>query len=156
MLSCRGLPKSIVVTSFDVIEQVGVDNIPHIGFVTAFDEYALRAFEVHALDYLLKPSNRERFQKTLIPSSSFTFIANLQHVKRIRPGFKRSLVLPSFIPLSRIMINLFSRTAWRSVCDKARLGIFLSGLMRKFLFLLSGSALIMIFLTSMLNPVVMR
>ena len=32
-------------------------------FVTAYDEYALRAFEVHALDYLLKPFGRERFQR---------------------------------------------------------------------------------------------
>jgi len=34
-------------------------------FVTAYDEYALRAFEVHALDYLLKPFGRDRFQQTL-------------------------------------------------------------------------------------------
>ena len=38
---------------------------PFVVFVTAYDEYALRAFEVHAIDYLLKPFGRERFQQTL-------------------------------------------------------------------------------------------
>jgi two-component system LytT family response regulator len=39
--------------------------MPTVVFVTAYDEYALRAFEVHALDYLLKPFGRDRFQETL-------------------------------------------------------------------------------------------
>jgi two-component system LytT family response regulator len=37
------------------------DHIPHVIFITAYDQYAVRAFEVHALDYLLKPFDRERF-----------------------------------------------------------------------------------------------
>src|SRR5207249_3950816 len=41
------------------------EHLPVIVFVTAHDHYALRAFEVHALDYLLKPFDRERFQKAL-------------------------------------------------------------------------------------------
>ena len=50
---------------FDVISHVGVDRMPDVVFVTAYDEYALRAFEVHALDYLLKPFGKDRFQQTL-------------------------------------------------------------------------------------------
>ena len=46
---------------FGVIETVGVESMPHVVFVTAYDEYALRAFEVRALDYLLKPFTPERF-----------------------------------------------------------------------------------------------
>jgi two-component system, LytTR family, response regulator len=50
---------------FSVLEKVGVEQAPEIIFVTAYDEYTLRAFDVHALDYLLKPVNPERFHKSL-------------------------------------------------------------------------------------------
>jgi two-component system, LytTR family, response regulator len=46
-------------TGFDVLELIGTD-VPVI-FVTAYDQYAMRAFDVHAVDYLLKPIGRERF-----------------------------------------------------------------------------------------------
>lgn len=49
------------VDGFDVLERVGADAVPAVVFVTAYDEYALRAFEVHALDYLLKPFDDRRF-----------------------------------------------------------------------------------------------
>jgi two-component system LytT family response regulator len=48
-------------TGFDVISDIADVQRPHIVFVTAYDKFALRAFEVHALDYLLKPVNEERF-----------------------------------------------------------------------------------------------
>ncbi len=44
-----------------VIRSVGVEHMPAVIFVTAYDEYAVHAFEVHALDYLLKPFDIERF-----------------------------------------------------------------------------------------------
>lgn len=46
---------------FGVIEEIGVDRMPAVIFVTAYDRHALRAFEVHALDYLLKPFRADRF-----------------------------------------------------------------------------------------------
>jgi len=49
---------------FDVVELLG-ETAPIIIFVTAFDEYALRAFEVQALDYLLKPVNQSRLEDAL-------------------------------------------------------------------------------------------
>ncbi|HTM03989.1 MAG TPA: LytTR family DNA-binding domain-containing protein [Vicinamibacterales bacterium] len=52
-------------TGFGVIDAVGPERMPNVIFVTAYDEYALKAFEYHALDYLLKPFNRARFQQTL-------------------------------------------------------------------------------------------
>jgi two-component system LytT family response regulator len=52
-------------TGFEVIEAVGPARMPLVVFVTAFDHYALRAFDVHALDYLLKPFDRERFEQAL-------------------------------------------------------------------------------------------
>jgi len=50
---------------FEVIEAVGPDKMPLVIFVTAYDQHALRAFQVRALDYLLKPFDRERFQEAL-------------------------------------------------------------------------------------------
>ena len=52
-------------TGFEVIEAVGPERMPLVVFVTAFDKYALRAFDVHALDYLLKPFDRPRFLQSL-------------------------------------------------------------------------------------------
>lgn len=46
---------------FGVVSALAPDQLPFIIFVTAYDRYAVRAFEVHALDYLLKPFDRERF-----------------------------------------------------------------------------------------------
>ena len=50
---------------FDVLARVGPERIQAIIFVTAFDQYALKAFDVHALDYLLKPFDDERFAHAL-------------------------------------------------------------------------------------------
>jgi two-component system LytT family response regulator len=52
-------------TGFDVISAIADAERPHVVFVTAYDKFALRAFEVHALDYLLKPVNEERFDAAL-------------------------------------------------------------------------------------------
>jgi two-component system LytT family response regulator len=46
---------------FEVLESFDRQFVPHIIFVTAYDQYAVRAFEVHAFDYLLKPFDHERF-----------------------------------------------------------------------------------------------
>jgi two-component system, LytTR family, response regulator len=50
---------------FGVIAALQGERMPAVVFVTAYDKFALKAFEVHAVDYLLKPFDRERFQKAL-------------------------------------------------------------------------------------------
>src|ERR1700688_4827305 len=50
---------------FDVLELLGSDSPPAVVFVTAYDQYALRAFEAGALDYLLKPFDNDRFDRAL-------------------------------------------------------------------------------------------
>jgi two-component system LytT family response regulator len=53
------------IDGFDVLQAIGVGRIPAVIFVTAYDQFALRAFEAHALDYLLKPFDDERFGAAL-------------------------------------------------------------------------------------------
>jgi two-component system LytT family response regulator len=50
---------------FAVLKELGAEAMPPVIFVTAHDQYAIRAFEVNAIDYLLKPVTRERFQRAL-------------------------------------------------------------------------------------------
>jgi two-component system, LytTR family, response regulator len=50
---------------FDVLEQLGANLPPALVFVTAYDQYALQAFEAGALDYLLKPYSNARFERAL-------------------------------------------------------------------------------------------
>jgi two-component system LytT family response regulator len=63
---------------FEVLEALGTARMPHVIFVTAFDHYAVRAFEVHALDYLLKPFDQERFDISWLRAKT--------HVLRERNG----------------------------------------------------------------------
>jgi two-component system, LytTR family, response regulator len=53
------------VGGFDVVEAIGVARMPAVVFVTAYDEHALRAFDVHAVDYVLKPIDRHRFRSAV-------------------------------------------------------------------------------------------
>lgn len=50
---------------FDVVREIGADAMPEVVFITAFDDYAVRAFETHALDYLVKPVSQMRFDAAL-------------------------------------------------------------------------------------------
>lgn len=50
---------------FSVVQEIGADRMPAVVFVTAHDRYAIDAFEVNAIDYLLKPVTRERFAQAL-------------------------------------------------------------------------------------------
>jgi len=53
------------VDGFGVVEAIGVDRMPAVVFVTAHDRFALRAFEINAIDYLQKPVTRDRFARAL-------------------------------------------------------------------------------------------
>ena len=88
---------------FDVLKTVGAERMPNTIFVTAYDKYALRAFEVHALDYLLKPYTNERFFKALERAKAEIQLrgdnnlnrqlsALLDHLKRGRDHLERLVV----------------------------------------------------------------
>jgi len=57
-------------TAFEIIEDIGVDEMPLVIFVTAYDRHALKAFEVHALDYVLKPVDPDRLREALDRAAS--------------------------------------------------------------------------------------
>ncbi|HSR49622.1 MAG TPA: LytTR family DNA-binding domain-containing protein [Acidobacteriota bacterium] len=70
--------------AFQVLERLGIQNLPEIIFVTAYEEYALKAFDVHAVDYLLKPFDDERFLQALERA-----------LERIESGSSRTLQIDS-------------------------------------------------------------
>lgn len=80
-------------TGFDVIERVGVDAMPAVVFVTAYDKHAVRAFEVHAVDYLLKPIDPERFRDAMERATT--------EVSRRRPLADRLQGVLQSVPASR-------------------------------------------------------
>ena len=53
------------VSGFDVVNAVGPEHMPPVIFLTAYDQHAIEAFRIHAVDYLLKPVDDERFQESL-------------------------------------------------------------------------------------------
>src|SRR5678816_3070287 len=68
---------------FDVLQNLNVEQLPVIIFVTAYDQYALRAFDVHAVDYLTKPFDRERFAKAIDQAKVFMKGAQESDTSRI-------------------------------------------------------------------------
>jgi two-component system LytT family response regulator len=50
---------------FSVVQEVGAEHMPAVVFVTAHDKHAIQAFEINAIDYLLKPVTQERFAQAL-------------------------------------------------------------------------------------------
>ncbi|HEX6587407.1 MAG TPA: LytTR family DNA-binding domain-containing protein, partial [Longimicrobiales bacterium] len=70
---------------FDVVNEIGPEEMPAVVFVTAFDEHALRAFEVHALDYVLKPFDDDRF------SDAVEHARRTLRMRRDEESFRRGL-----------------------------------------------------------------
>jgi two-component system, LytTR family, response regulator len=69
---------------FGVVQAIPVKEMPRVVFVTAHDQYALRAFEVHAFDYLLKPFGEERFRTVLRRAREQNAVSNDGFAARIQ------------------------------------------------------------------------
>jgi two-component system LytT family response regulator len=102
---------------FQVLQHLDPDHVPVTIVVTAYDRYAIQAFEIHALDYILKPFDRERFQEAMrrariqlqqTPNAelSHRMLALIEHVQK-RDDYIDRLVVKSggrvlFVPVSEI------------------------------------------------------
>lgn len=95
---------------FDVLKAVGAEKIPAVIFVTAYDQFALRAFEVHALDYLLKPFDRERVRKALERAK-----AQLKHQESHGLDERLQALLKDLKTESRYLKRLAVKTTGRTI-----------------------------------------
>ncbi len=94
------------INGFEMLELI--DNPPTVIFTTAFDEYAMKAFEAHAIDYLLKPFGKERFDKAMskrlwqkndIPSALIDDVSSPESSNRVVVKKGQNIVV---LPVQRI------------------------------------------------------
>lgn len=83
-------------SGFEMLELI--DGPPSVIFTTAFDEYALKAFEAHAIDYLLKPITKERFDAAIhkyLQQVGTTSTANIQSLaeEQVYEGYQHRIVV---------------------------------------------------------------
>ncbi len=93
---------------FDVIEALGADAPAAVVFVTAYDRYALRAFEVEALDYLLKPFSNARF---------FRVLARAKASLTLRPGEHRAMERLMVKSAGRVLFLRTGEVDWIEAAD---------------------------------------
>ena len=97
---------------FSVLRELGPERTPVTIFVTAYDHYAVKAFEARAFDYLLKPYSDERFESALAHARSYL-------EERRGPEFqaKVSELVGSGAPLERIVLKSAGRVTFLDVAD---------------------------------------
>ncbi len=93
------------IDGFEVLQQLEVSPLPVVIFVTAYDEFALKAFEVHALDYLLKPFNKQRFDKALGRAKMHLRTNGESKVQQKIDGLIDALDSKTASPLKRVMVK---------------------------------------------------
>lgn len=89
---------------FEVLEEIGVERAPAVIFVTAYDQYALRAFDAHAVDYLLKPFDRGRLREAVRRAVRLAASDDVQ--ERLRSLLADAL---AHRPLRRLMVKSAGR-----------------------------------------------
>ena len=108
-------------TGFDVISAIADAQRPHVVFVTAYDKFALRAFEVHALDYLLKPVNEDRFDAAVArvreAMSHVTDNAIVQRVRQAAANLKVAISPSKGPAVDRLPIKVNGRIMVIRVAD---------------------------------------
>lgn len=100
---------------FGVAESLGAEPGPVIVFVTAHDRFALRAFETHAVDYLLKPFDRERFQKALRRALEQVQQRDSRNLIEQQAALIAELRAPRAV--DRLAVKSGGRTVWVPLAD---------------------------------------
>jgi two-component system, LytTR family, response regulator len=98
------------VDGFQLLERIGIETVPAIVFVTAYGQHALRAFEVDAVDYLLKPFDDERFAATLRRVKS----SLVQPAEKLPQRYLRRLVIRT---AGRILLVRVEDVDWIEAAD---------------------------------------
>jgi len=98
---------------FAVLESMGVERLPEIIFATAYEQYAIRAFELHALDYLLKPFDQARF-KDAIRHAKERFRSERQNEGRTQISALLESIKNKSQYLDRLMIKASGRITFLS------------------------------------------
>jgi two-component system LytT family response regulator len=101
---------------FEVLQAVGPEAMPVVVFVTAYDEFALQAFEAQAIDYLLKPFDYERFQKAF--QRAMTYLDG-RHSHAPRLAALANFLTAQLTPRSRLIVKSGGRVLFVSVAEIA-------------------------------------
>ncbi len=101
---------------FSVVREVGPERMPAIVFVTAHDKYAMQAFEVNAIDYLLKPVTRERFAQALARAKTRLQAQPAEEASRQILSLLETLAAPSRA-LKRLAVRTAGKTTFVDISD---------------------------------------
>lgn len=101
---------------FAVVREIGAEEMPAVVFVTAHDRYAIQAFEINALDYLLKPVTEERFGKALMRAKGRIRSNLVADSNRQIIGLLETIALPRSYP-KRLAVRSAGKTLFVDVKD---------------------------------------
>jgi len=88
------------ITGLELLSMLDPETMPIVVFVTAYDQYAVKAFEDNALDYLLKPVDTARLNKT---------------IKRVKSSLEKEAALPDYTPVATQQLELIPCTGFQRV-----------------------------------------
>ena len=101
---------------FAVAQEVGAAQMPAVVFVTAHDKYAIQAFEINAIDYLLKPVTEERFAKALARAKARLEIRPADEAKRQILSLLETIASPQR-PVKRLAVRSAGKTVFVDIED---------------------------------------
>lgn len=110
------------VSGFEVLRELSPDNLPYIIFVTAYDHYAIQAFEINAVDYLLKPFTEERFELAVRRAQeAYENRSARRWNEKIKALLQADAAGPSTVFLKKLSVRVGSRIKFIPVEEVTRI-----------------------------------